>query len=514
MDYVCIDLLEGDCLSARTLAVYFDGKFEDNVTYALKDTPCGDVVEKKVCCFPKGVRHLFPRDEALQEMNAESYAGTILWGSKGQPIGLIAVIGRQPMANTRLAESVLQLVAVRAAGELERKCVEEKLRENRSRLDLALRSAHMGVWRLDLIEKKRHFDDQVCHLLGIDPAKFIGTAEEFYEAVHPDDRKMLKAVWARTIKQDVPYESEYRVVWPDGSVHYVSARGKLVHDDKGRPVMVNGLIWDITDRKQMEDELRRSRTELELRVRERTVELSTTVTRLEQLNEELQEFAFIASHDLQEPLRKIQIFGGMLIKKHKDSLSSEGKDYMERLTKSANRMSELLRALLNYSRTGTSKLNFKSVSLTEVAKDAASDLEYTIAQAKGAVEISELPTVDADAALLRQLFQNVIGNSIKYRKESEPPLVKIYGKIADATCQITIEDNGIGFDERYKHKIFKPFERLHGKNTFYSGTGMGLAICKKIVNRHSGEITVTSVPKQGTTFIVTLPMEQKRGLNG
>ncbi|SPJ13849.1 PAS/PAC sensor signal transduction histidine kinase (fragment) [Syntrophobacter sp. SbD2] len=322
---------------------------------------------------------------------------------------------------------------------------------------------------------------------------------------------MLKAVWARTIKQDVPYESEYRVVWPDGSVHYVSARGKLVHDDKGRPVMVNGLIWDITDRKQMEDELRRSRTELELRVRERTVELSTTVTRLEQLNEELQEFAFIASHDLQEPLRKIQIFGDMLIKKHKDSLSSEGKDYMERLTKSANRMSELLRALLNYSRTGTSKLNFKSVSLTEVAKDAASDLEYMIAQAKGAVEISELPTVDADAALLRQLFQNVIGNSIKYRKESEPPLVKIYGKIADATCQITIEDNGIGFDERYKHKIFKPFERLHGKKTLYSGTGVGLAICKKIVNRHSGEITVTSVPKQGTTFIVTLPMEQKKG---
>jgi len=511
MDYVCIDRLEGDGLSARTLAVYFDGKFEDNVTYALKDTPCGEVVEKKVCCFPKGVRHLFPSDEALQEMNAESYVGTILWGSKGQPIGLIAVIGRLPLANTRLAESVLQLVAIRAAGELERKWVEEKLGENRSRLDLALRSALMGVWRLDLIEKKRHFDDQVCHLLGIDPAKFIGTAEEFYEAVHPDDRKMLKAVWARTIKQHVPYESEYRVVWPDGSVHYVSARGKLVHDDKGRPVMVNGLIWDITDRKQMEDELRRSRTELESRVRERTAELSTSVTRLEQLNEELQEFAFIASHDLQEPLRKIQIFGDMLVKKHQDSLSSEGKDYMGRVTKSANRMSELLRALLNYSRTGTSKLNFKSVNLTAVAKDAVSDLEYMIAKAKGAVEISELPTIDADAALLRQLFQNVIGNSIKYRKESEPPLVKIYGKIADSTCRIMIEDNGIGFDERYRHKIFKPFERLHGKNTTYSGTGMGLAICKKIVNRHSGEITVMSVPKQGTTFIVTLPIEQEKG---
>ena len=509
MDYVCIDRLEGDCLSARTLAVYFDGKFEDNVAYTLKDTPCGEVVEKKICCFPKGVRHLFPGDEVLQEMKAESYVGTILWGSKGQPIGLIAVIGRQPLANRHLAESVLQLVAVRAAGELERKCIEEELRENQSRLDLAVRSAHMGVWDLDLIENKRHFDDQVCHLLGIAPAKFTGTAVEFFKAVHPDDREMLKAVWARTIEQNVPYETEYRAVWPDGSVHYVIARGMLVHDDKGQQVMVNGLIWDITDRKQMEDELRRSRTELELRVRERTVELSTAVTKLEQLNEELQEFAFIASHDLQEPLRKIQTFGNIVVRKHKESLNPEGQDYLGRMIKAANRMSELLRALLNYSRTGTNQLNYKPVSLTEVAKDATSDLEILIDRAKGSVEISDLPTVDADAALLRQLFQNVIGNSIKYQKESEPPVVKIYGRIEDSTCQVMIEDNGIGFEEEFTHKIFKPFQRLHGRNAPYKGTGMGLAICRKIAARHGGDITARSTPGQGATFIVTLPAKQQ-----
>lgn len=511
MEYVCIDRLEEDNLSARTLAIYFDGKFEDNLTYTLKDTPCGEVVEKEICCFPEGVRHLFPKDEVLQEMKAESYVGTILWGSKGQPIGLIAVIGLQPLANRHLAESVLQLVAVRAAGELERKWVEDELRENRSRLDLALRSAHMGVWHLDLIENKRHFDDQVCHLLGITRAKFTGTEEEFYKAVHSDDHEVLKAVWARTIEHDVPYEAEYRAVWPDRSVHYVAARGKLVHDDKGRPVMVNGLIWDITERKQIEEELRRSRDELELRVRDRTAELTQAVARLESMNQELQEFAFIASHDLQEPLRKIQAFGNMLTTKHKVSLNPQGQDYMDRITKAAKRMSELLRSLLDYSRSGTTQLNYKAVSLTEVAKDAASDLEFLINKAKGSVEISELPTVDADAILLRQLFQNVIGNSMKYRKESEPPVVKIYGRIADATCRIMIEDNGIGFDECYSHKIFKPFERLHGNNAPYSGTGMGLAICKKIVNRHGGEITVKSIPKQGTTFILTLPIKQETG---
>jgi signal transduction histidine kinase len=174
-------------------------------------------------------------------------------------------------------------------------------------------------------------------------------------------------------------------------------------------------------------------------------------------------------------------------------------------------MSELLRALLSYSRTGTSQLNYKPVSLTEVAKDAANDLEFLIEKTKGMVEIGELPTVDADASLLRQLFQNIIGNAIKYRKESEPPVVKIYGKIADATCRVCIEDNGIGLDECYSHKIFKPFERLHGRDAPYSGTGMGLAICRKIAARHGGSIDVRSMPGQGATFIVTLPAEQKTG---
>ena len=269
------------------MAIYFDGKFKDNLTYALHDTPCGKVVEKKVCCFPKDVHLLFPGDEVLQEMNAESYVGTILWGSQGQPIGLIAVIGRQPLANCRLAESVLQLVAVRAAGELERKGVEEELRENQSRLDLAVRSALMGVWELDLTEDKRRFDDQVCHILCIDPAKFTGTAEEFYKAVHPEDREMLKAALARTIEQGVPYKTEYRALWPDGSVHYIIARAKLFCNETGRAVRINGLIWDITEHKQLQEELRRSRDELELRVKERTAELEQAGKRLRSLASEL-----------------------------------------------------------------------------------------------------------------------------------------------------------------------------------------------------------------------------------
>jgi signal transduction histidine kinase len=258
----------------------------------------------------------------------------------------------------------------------------------------------------------------------------------------------------------------------------------------------------------VERELREAVTRRERRAAEET--LKSYMAKLELMNQELQDFAFIASHDLQEPLRKIQVFGSMLIRKHKDSLNPEAQQYTERITKAANRMSELLRSLLDYSRTGTSQLNYEPVSLTEVAKEVTGDLEFSIHKVKGSVEISELPTVDADAVLLRQLFQNIIGNSLKYRKESEPPVVKIYGSIVGSVCQVFIEDNGIGFDECYSQKIFKPFERLHGKNAPYNGSGMGLAICKKIVNLHGGEITVRSAPEKGTTFIVTLPVEQEK----
>ncbi len=175
----------------------------------------------------------------------------VVFLASGALISYLAEAAYRAQARAHKAEEQSRLGA-------ERKHAEEELRESQSRLDLALRSAQMGVWRLDLIESKRHFDDQVCHLMGIDPAKFTGTEEEFYKAVHPGDREMLKAIWTRTIELGAHYEAEYRTVWPDGSIHYITARGKMVHDDSGRPVRVNGLIWDVTDRKRVDETLRAS----------------------------------------------------------------------------------------------------------------------------------------------------------------------------------------------------------------------------------------------------------------
>ena len=173
MDYVCIDRLEAGSLAARTVAIYFDGKFEDNVSYTLKDTPCGSVVGRTICCFPKGVRHLFPKDAVLQEMVAESYVGVTLWGSRGQPIGLIAVLGRKPLADTQLATSILQLVAVRAAAELERRRAEAEVRRHGEELraanqELSRFNEAMVGRELRMIELKQEVN-ALCAMLGQPP---------------------------------------------------------------------------------------------------------------------------------------------------------------------------------------------------------------------------------------------------------------------------------------------------------------------------------------------------------
>jgi PAS domain S-box-containing protein len=385
----------------------------------------------------------------------------------------------------------------------------EELRESEARLDLALRSARMGTWQWDVTENRRYFDDQACHLLGIDAAKFTGTAEEFFEVLHPGDRETIKRALALTLEQDVPYETEYRVVRPYGNVRYIAARGKLVPDDKGRPVRLNGIIWDISERKQMEEELHRSRDELELRVRERTTALRRTVTRLELINQELQEFAFVASHDLQEPLRKIQTFCDMARKRCTPALDSVGQGYLEKVINSATRMRQLLSDLLKFSRVATNPEPFKEVDLGEIAREAAEVFEARVKEAGALIDIETMPAVEADEVQMLQLFQNLIGNALKYRGV-ETLCIKVCGKLDDqGGCEFLFKDNGIGFDQEFAELIFKPFQRLHSQKD-YEGTGMGLAICRKIAERHGGSIRAESVPGKGSTFIIRLPVTQHR----
>ncbi len=260
---------------------------------------------------------------------------------------------------------------------------------------------------------------------------------------------------------------------------------------------------------------------LEDQFRHFTDEILESHERLEQSNRQLHEFTYIASHDLQEPLRKIVAFSDRLKADTAGIPDDRSRDYLKRIQNAATRMQTLVNDLLIYSRVTTRAEPFVPVNLATVVKEVLSDLEISIEQTGGRVEIGSLPTVEADALQMRQLFQNLIGNALKFHRIQEPPFVQVTSCIINAErkksvgndgelCRITVVDNGIGFEEKHGDLIFGVFQRLHGRSE-YEGTGIGLAICKKIAARHAGSISAKSSPGNGATFIVTLPLKQVRG---
>jgi light-regulated signal transduction histidine kinase (bacteriophytochrome) len=262
--------------------------------------------------------------------------------------------------------------------------------------------------------------------------------------------------------------------------------------------------------------LNRANSELESRVETRTADLNLANQSLQRSNLELEQFASVASHDLQEPLRKIQAFGDRLATRCASELGEQGRDYLARMQASATRMRSLIDALLSFSRVTTKAQPFVSVDLALTAQDVVSDLEDRIQRMEGKVEIGELPTLEADPLQMRQLLQNLIGNGLKFARPGEAPIVEVTshllptpeGNGAIPRCELVVRDNGIGFEEVYLDRIFELFQRLHGRQE-YEGTGMGLAICRKIVERHGGSITAQSAPDRGAAFLVTLPMRQQ-----
>jgi signal transduction histidine kinase len=286
-----------------------------------------------------------------------------------------------------------------------------------------------------------------------------------------------------------------------------------------------GLVFflayrDINFRKENEAKLRAARDELEDRVRDRTSELSDMNTELERSNRELQDFAFVASHDLQEPLRKIQAFSDRLRTVQGPKFDDQGRDYLDRMHNAAERMHTLINDLLTFSRVTTKAQPFEPTDLKKVADEVVNDLEATIEASGGEVIIGNLPTIDADALQMRQLLQNLIANALKFKKPDTKPNVEVSSDVVDASSSgsegngnesvnIFVKDNGIGFDEKYLDRIFTPFQRLHGRNE-YEGTGIGLAVCRKIVERHGGSLTAKSTPGEGATFIATLPLAQTK----
>ncbi len=286
------------------------------------------------------------------------------------------------------------------------------------------------------------------------------------------------------------YDCDVEHVFPDIGRKIMLLNARLVSQGPHEGRLILLAIEDITERRHTERRLAEQRRELE------------------RSNAALDEFASVASHDLQEPLRKILSFGERLGSTAGTTLAPAAQAHLERMLGAAARMRTLINDLLSYSQVTTHVQQFALTDLSGIAREVIADLETAVADVAGRVELGELPVIEADALQMRQLLQNLLSNALKYHREDRPPLVRLSCASLDRRfCTITVTDNGIGFNEEYATKIFKMFERLHNRAE-YPGSGIGLAICRRIVERHGGMIAATSTAGQGATFTVTLPVTQ------
>ena len=286
----------------------------------------------------------------------------------------------------------------------------------------------------------------------------------------------------------------------------VSSRWALQKDENDNPIGFMEINSDITERKKAEESLREAHSKLELKVRERTAKLNILVEELKRSNEELKQFAYVTSHDLQEPLRTISSFTQLLERRYESKLDKDADEFIGYIVDGASRMQIMIKALLDYSRVNTRSSEFKPSNFEEILDQTLSSLKTAIDESKAVITIDQLPTIMVDDKQMIQLFQNLISNAIKFRKKNENMEVHISCMKVSNNYLFSISDNGIGIEPQFKDRIFEVFQRLHTRDE-YSGTGIGLAICKKIVERHGGQIWIESEFGEGSTFYFTIPLD-------
>lgn len=384
---------------------------------------------------------------------------------------------------------LMKFVSTQVASAIERKLDQQRISDALEYNKTLINSSNLGIRTYDATGKCILANESIARILGISRERIL---EENYNQLESWKESGL----LESARKAVTSGNETRQ-----EIHTINAIGQEIWlDCRFTPFTSNGephlllSVDDITISKQAE------------------VNLQVYAAKLEQSNRDLQEFAYIASHDLQEPLRKVLAFGDRLTNKYGDVFDETGRDYLLRMRDASHRMQTLINDLLTFSRVSTRAQPFVEVNMNNLVKEVVSDLEIQINHTKGKVIINDLPVIEADATQMHQLMQNLIHNSLKFHKDSISPSIKVSANISGNECTIYVKDNGIGFDMQYLDRIFKPFQRLHSRQE-YEGSGMGLAICRRIIERHSGEITAESVLGEGSTFIVTLPIKHTNGEN-
>lgn len=384
----------------------------------------------------------------------------------------------------------------------EQKLIEDALKQSEARARVAIATAHLGTFEVNVQKQTIIHSPRNAEILGLDPAK-QWPYQTIIDTLHPEDRVIRQRAFEES-ERTGEFFYEARVINPDGSIRWVRLNGRYVQQEN-QPLII-GTLMDITEE-------RRAAEILEQKVEERTRELT-------QVNEQLRQFSYAASHDLQEPLRKISFFLDKLLHRLASTLNEEDKKIAERIKHTTGRMRNLIDDLLAYSNTTLGVTGFGEVSLTAIVQEVLDDMEATMIEKGAEVVLQELPVVKGDGRQLRQLFQNLVSNAIKYHKTGTAPRVYITAKqVKGADTEgylpeerreelfhlLEVKDNGIGFDPDDAERIFRLFQRLHGKAE-YEGTGVGLAIAQKVAENHRGFVWAESEPGIGATFKVLLPV--------